>query len=156
MTSKPSNTTTVSSNIQFLILKWHFNDSKCDFTLFYFRIPRSMAFYLIDGNKYWRRFLMQKLMWYFERSVVLVIKISPELNADFECPHPKLEICHKGRQVFATQKCWRQIFFFLYVCRITSIFRWRNLTLYVSYCRDECRKLSEMIYFKIPLQSNEM
>ena len=95
-----------------LILKWHTNDSDCDFTLFYSRISRSMAFYLIDGNIYWRCFLMQILTWYFERSVVRVIKISPELNADFKCPHPKLEICHKSQQVFATQKCWRQILCF--------------------------------------------
>ena len=93
---------------------------------------------------------MQILTWYFERSVVLAIKISPELNADFECPHPKLEICHKSQQVFATQKV-----FFLYVYRITSIFHWRNLTFYVSYCRDECRKLSEMIHYKIPSQSKK-
>ena len=55
---------------------------------------------------------MQILTWYFERSVVLVIKISPELNADLECPHPKLEVCYKSQQVFATQKCWRQLLYF--------------------------------------------
>ena len=43
---------------------------------------------------------MQIFTWYFELSVVLVIKISPELNADFECPHPKLEIWRKSKQVF--------------------------------------------------------
>ena len=78
MTLKPSNTTNVPSNIQFLILKWPTNDSNCDFTLLYSRISRSMAFYLIDGNKYWRCFLVQILTWYFEHSVVLVINISSE------------------------------------------------------------------------------
>ena len=48
---------------------------------------------------------MQILTWYIERSVVLVIKISPELNEDFECPHPELEICKKSQQIFAIQKC---------------------------------------------------
>ena len=43
--------------------------------------------------------LIQILTWYFEPSVVLVIKISPELNADFECPLPKLEICQKVNRV---------------------------------------------------------
>ena len=85
MTSKSSITTNVPSNIQFLIFKWFINDSKCEFTLFYSRISRSMTFYLIDGNKYWSCFLMQILTRYFERFMMLVIQISPELNQDFEC-----------------------------------------------------------------------
>ena len=66
---------------------------------------------------------MQILMWYFERSVVLVIKISPELNTGFECPHPKLEICPKSQQVFRNSEMLTSNFVFLYVYRITSIFR---------------------------------
>ena len=156
MTSKSSSTTNVPSNIQFLILKWHTNDSNCDFTLFYSWISRSMAFYLIDGNKYWRCFLIQILTWYFERSVVPVIKISPELNADFECPHPKLEICQaRSQQFFATQKCWRLILCFCMFIVSRLFFYWRNLTLYVSFCREESRRLSEMFYCKIPSQSKE-
>ena len=38
---------------------------------------------------------MQILTQYFEHSVLRVINISPELNTDFKCIHPKLEICHK-------------------------------------------------------------
>ena len=48
---------------------------------------------------------MPILTWYFDRSVVIVIKMSQELNADFEYPHTQLEICHKSQQIFATQKC---------------------------------------------------
>ena len=48
---------------------------------------------------------MQILTWNFGRSVVLVIKITPNLNVDFEYPHPRLEICHKNQEVFAGQKC---------------------------------------------------
>ena len=55
---------------------------------------------------------MQILTQYFEHSVVLVIKMSPSLNMDFKCTHPKLEIGHKKQQVFATQKRWRQILYF--------------------------------------------
>ena len=45
-----------------------------------------------------------------------VIKSSPEVNTDFECPHPKLEFCHKSKQfLFSTQRRWRQ---FLYFCMI--------------------------------------
>ena len=43
----------------------------------------------------------------FESSVAHVIKMSPELLADFECPHSKLETCNKSHQVFTTQKRWR-------------------------------------------------
>ena len=43
-------------------------------------------------------------MQYFESFKAPVIKFSPELNADCKCPHPKLEICHKSRQVFTTQQ----------------------------------------------------
>ena len=33
---------------------------------------------------------MQILTWNFGRSVVLVIKITPDLNANFDCPHEML------------------------------------------------------------------
>ena len=84
---------------------------------------------------------MQILTPYFKRSVVLVIKISPELCADFECPPAKLEICHNIQWAFATQKRWRQILYLLYVYHIKSTLSWRNLTLYYSFRRNESRQL---------------
>ena len=44
---------------------------------------------------------MQILTPYFERSLLLVSKISKELNTDFYCPYPKLEIYQKRQQIFA-------------------------------------------------------
>ena len=37
-------------------------------------------------------------------SAVSVFKISPKLNTDFECPHPRLELCHKSKQKFTSQR----------------------------------------------------
>ena len=47
-------------------------------------------------------FLNQIFTKYFESSVAPVIKISSELNTDFECPYSRLEICHKSQ--FVEQK----------------------------------------------------
>ena len=49
--------------------------------------------------------------------MVCVNKIPPELNTDFECPRPRLEFCHKSKQVFRTQKRGRNI---LYDCMIIA------------------------------------
>ena len=49
--------------------------------------------------------------------MVCAIKISPKLNTDFESPHPRLEIRHKSKQDFTTQRRWRQI---LYFCMIIA------------------------------------
>ena len=46
-----------------------------------------------------------------------VIKISPELNTDFEFPHPMLEFCHKSKQAFTAQRRWCQV---LYFCMINA------------------------------------
>ena len=43
------------------------------------------------------------------------INISPELNTDFEFPHPMLEFCHKSKHDVTTQRRLRHI---LYVCLI--------------------------------------
>ena len=45
------------------------------------------------------------------------MKISPKINTDFECPHPRLEFCHKSKQDFTTQRRQRQI---LYFCMIIA------------------------------------
>ena len=61
--------------------------------------------YLIESNDYIDVcFLIQILTEYSESSVALVIKISPELNTDFECSYSTLEIGHKSQHVFTTQK----------------------------------------------------
>ena len=49
-----------------------------------------------------------------------VINISPELNTDFECLNPKLEICHKRQHVFYNSEMLMSNFVLLYIYRITS------------------------------------
>ena len=70
----------------------------------------------------------------------------PELNADFECPSPKIEICHKNQHGFRNTETLTSTVVFLYVYHIMYISCWRYLTFYVSCCRDESRKLSETNY----------
>ena len=62
--------------------------------LWYFVPEHHDAFvYLIEVQDYTDMFfLMQILTPNFQRPLVLVSKISPEQNTDFDCPYPKLEI----------------------------------------------------------------
>ena len=81
---------------------------------------------------------MQILTPYFERPLVLVSTISPDLNMAFDCPYPTLEIYQNSQQIFTSQKRWRQI---MHLCmfivnQITFNSCWRKSTFYVSYCRD--------------------
>ena len=101
--------------------------------------------YPLEGNDYfWRFFLLQVLTQYFESFKAPVIKFSPELNADCKCPNSKLEIRHKSRQVFITQKCWRQI---LYFCMfiLSHLFPvdviWRFMSHVVEKKAENCKKL---------------
>ena len=106
-------------------------------------------------------YLWQWLYWHFVsycrylRSILNVlwrhvVKITPELNTDFACPH--VEICHTG---FYNSETMTSNFVFLNVNHITSNSCWRNLTFSVSYCRDERGNLYDTIYCKISLQSKK-
>ena len=40
-----------------------------------------------------------------------VVKISPKLNINFECPHPRLEFCHKCKQDFTIRRRCQILYF---------------------------------------------
>ena len=90
----------------FLFIIGGIYDSKCYVTLLDSQISRCFRLPNWGQWLYWRLFLMQISTQYFKSSVVPVIKIYPELNSDFECPHSNLEICHKSQHLFTIQKRW--------------------------------------------------
>ena len=82
-----------------------------------------------------------------------VIKISLNLNTSFECPHPRLEFCHKSKQY--DSETLTSNFVLLYDYRSTSSSCWRYLTFYVSYWRQEDKKLKESIFCKVTQESKK-
>ena len=51
---------------------------------------------------------------FFKSSVAPVIKMYPELNANFKCPHSKREYCHKSQPLSTTQNPMASKFVFFY------------------------------------------
>ena len=80
--------------------------------------------------------------------MVCIIKISPELNTDFECPHPWLEFWHKSKQVFTTQtSCF---FVLLYDYRSTSNSCRHNLSFLSHIVDRKTENYKKIICCKIP------
>ena len=94
----------------FLIINRHTNDTKCTFMHQCALMSRCFCLrnWLHDNIDVFNTDIDAVFLAF---SSVCVIKIFPELNTDFKCPHPRLEFCHKSKQIFTTQRRWRQ---FLY------------------------------------------
>ena len=76
--------------------------------------------------------------------MVSIIKISPELNTNFECNQPRLEFCHKSKQNVTTQRRWRHILYFCMnnVARLLPVdVTWRFMSHIVDWKTENYKKL---------------
>ena len=85
---------------------------------------------------------MQKLTPYFERSLGLVSKISPEQNTDFHCPYPKLEMYQKGNRFSRLRNADVIFCIFARACVLNTISPFNRLSSCCNICLADFQTIS--------------